>query len=80
MNFALTTSIGAVDLLGEIAGGGSYEQLEKSSISIGIYGFTIRCLSLSKLIETKRAAGRPKDFETITELEILRDDHGKGAA
>jgi hypothetical protein len=80
LNFTLTTTLGAIDLLGEIVGGGSYEQLEKSSISIVIYGFTIRCLSLSKLIETKRATGRPKDFETIAELEILRDERGQGEA
>jgi hypothetical protein len=29
---------------------------------------------LSKLISLKRAAGRPKDFEAIAELEALRED------
>jgi hypothetical protein len=78
LNFTLTTSLGAIDLLGEIVGGGSYDQLERSSISVEAYGLIIRCLSLAKLIETKRAAGRPKDFEAIAELEILRDEHGQG--
>ena len=32
-----------------------------------------RCLDLQKLIDVKRAAGRPKDFEAIGELELLRD-------
>jgi hypothetical protein len=32
------------------------------------------CLKLEKLIEVKRAAGRPKDFEAIAELEALREE------
>lgn len=31
-------------------------------------------LALSKLIEVKRAAGRPKDFEAIAELEVLLEE------
>jgi hypothetical protein len=30
-------------------------------------------LDLDALIRVKRAAGRPKDFEAIAELESLRD-------
>jgi hypothetical protein len=79
LNFTLITNLGAIDLLGEIAGGGSYEQLLKSSKPVEVFGLTIRCLGLAKLIETKRAAGRPKDFEAIAELEILKDWDGPGA-
>jgi hypothetical protein len=32
---------------------------------------TCRILSLEKLIVVKRAAGRPKDFEVIAELEAI---------
>jgi len=35
------------------------------------------CLSLDMLIYVKRAAGRPKDFEAIAELEALREEHGR---
>jgi len=31
-------------------------------------------LNLDRLIEVKRAAGRPKDFEAIAELETIRDE------
>jgi hypothetical protein len=31
-------------------------------------------LTLDKLIEVKRAAGRPKDFEAIAELEAIREE------
>lgn len=36
-----------------------------------LFGLDVRCLSLRRLIEVKRAAGRPKDFEAIAELELL---------
>jgi predicted nucleotidyltransferase len=31
-------------------------------------------VSLEKLIQLKRAAGRPKDFEAIAELQALLDE------
>jgi predicted nucleotidyltransferase len=77
LNFTLTTSMGALDLLGEIVGGGGYEQLLPDTIKIEIGGVECLCLSLERLIEVKRAAGRPKDLETIAELErIQQESHG----
>ena len=32
------------------------------------------CITLDRLIEVKRAAGRTKDFEAIAELEALREE------
>ncbi len=72
LNFTLTSNLGEVDLLGEIAGGGGFVDLEVHSFEIELFGVRCRCLSLDKLIEVKRAAGRPKDLEAIAELEIIR--------
>jgi hypothetical protein len=36
-----------------------------------VFGVDCRCLNLESLIEVKRAAGRPKDFEAIAELEEI---------
>ncbi len=71
LNFTLTTSLGAIDLLGEIAGGGNYENLLPDTERIQLFGVKCLCLNLERLIQTKRAAGRPKDFETIAELETI---------
>jgi len=71
LNFTLTTSLGDIDLLGEIAGGGNYENLAPESIVLEIFGTECRCLNLEQLIHSKRAAGRPKDIESIAELESL---------
>src|SRR5256885_1637185 len=38
LNFTLTTTLGAIDLLGEIVGGGRYEDLLPHTISIEIFG------------------------------------------
>jgi predicted nucleotidyltransferase len=73
LNFTLTTDLGWIDLLGEIAGGGRYEELCPHSITIEVFGLSCRVLDLETLISTKRAAGRPRDFETLSELEILRE-------
>ena len=74
LNFTLTTSFGDLDLLGEITGGGSYERLLPESALIDAFGVRVRCLALEPLIRVKRAAGRPKDFEVIAELEALKDE------
>ena len=72
LNFTLTTAIGDVDLLGEIAGGGGdYDSLVSNAIEVEIFGCRCRCLDLPGLIRAKRAAGRPKDLDTIAELEAL---------
>lgn len=78
LNFTLTTTLGDVDLLGEITGGGSYEDLLPDSIKLVIFGTECWCLGLERLIHVKRAAGRPKDFEAIADLEaILEEERGK---
>ncbi|MCG5054481.1 MAG: nucleotidyltransferase [Myxococcales bacterium] len=74
LNFTLTTDLGDLDLLGEMAGGGTYEQVLEQSMLISVFGYDVRVLSLSALIRAKRAAGRPKDFEAIAELEALLDE------
>jgi hypothetical protein len=77
LNFTLITSLGDLDVLGEVTGGGRYEDLlTKSTIAI-VYGVECRCLDLDTLIHVKRAAGRPKDFEAIAELEALREERDK---
>lgn len=71
LNFTLVTALGDVDLLGEMAGGGTWEQVLPHSLELDVFGRTIRVLDLPALIRAKRAAGRPKDLETVAELEAL---------
>jgi hypothetical protein len=79
LNFTLTTNLGALDLLAEITGGGSYDDLLPYSIRLRLYDVECFCLGLERLIYVKRAAGRPKDLEILAELEaILEEQSGRG--
>jgi predicted nucleotidyltransferase len=78
LNFTLTTSLGDLDLLGEITGGGGYDALLPHSATLSVFGIECRCLGLERLIHVKRAAGRPKDLEAIAELEALKEERDRG--
>ena len=72
LNFTLDTKLGDVDLLGEATGGGTYEQLFLTAELLDAFGHRVPCASIEALIRMKTAAGRPKDFEALAELEALR--------
>lgn len=74
LNFTLSTDLGDIDLLGEITGGGGFSELLPHSEEVTVFGAACLCLKLEKLIELKRAAGRPKDFEAIAELEVILEE------
>lgn len=71
--FTLSTDLGNIDLLGEVAGLGGHEQAREQSVVMELFGMRCRMLSLDALIKTKRAAGRTKDLLALPELEALRE-------
>ncbi len=77
LNFTLRTTLGSIDTLGEVTGGGSFAALLPHTVEATLFGVPCRCLKLDKLIEVKRAAGRPKDLEAIAELEAIREERQK---
>jgi len=77
--FTLVTSLGDIDLLGEIPGGGTYEELSGGAIRLNVFGKICLCLSLSQLIRAKRAAGRPKDLEALAKLEAIDEEQSDSA-
>lgn len=77
LNFTLSTSLGSLDLLGEVTGGGSFSDLLPQTLIIKLHGLDCLCLDLELLIKVKRAAGRPKDFEAIAELEAILEEKQK---
>jgi hypothetical protein len=74
LNFTLMTSLGDIDLLGEIPGGGTYHDLLPGAIALHVFQSKCLCLSLKQLIRSKRAAGRPKDLEALAELEAIEEE------
>ena len=73
MNFTLTTDIGDIDLFGEVAGIGGYKDVKAFSSTLVLSGFQCAILSLNGLIQSKRAAARPKDVLMLRELEALHE-------
>lgn len=73
LNFTLTTDLGDIDLLGDAAGF-DYDQLAGNAVTKQAAGRAVKVVSLQQLIQMKRAAGRPKDFEAISELQALLDE------
>lgn len=74
LNFTFETTMGNVDLLGEVSGGGSFEQLRPFAETKTAFGVQFLSVGLDKLILLKRAAGRPKDFEMVARLEAARQE------
>lgn len=74
LNFTFETAMGNVDLLGEVSGGGNFEQLLRHAEMKSAFGIQFLSVSLDQLIVLKRAAGRPKDFEMLAKLEAARQE------
>lgn len=79
LNFTLTTSDGPIDLLGEVSGIGTYAHARERADKADMFGGTYHFLDLDALIISKKAAGRPKDFEAIAELEAIREERGQSS-
>ena len=71
-NLYLDTDIGQLDCLGEILGIGNFQTVRQHSEIIKVDGHSCRILRIEALINAKKAMGRPKDIETIQQLEVIR--------
>ena len=73
LNFTFSTDVGSLDLLGEVAGVGLYEDVVSGAIMYELFGYLFPVIDIEKLILAKRTAGRPKDMITLPELEAIRE-------
>lgn len=74
----LVTDLGEIDLTFAPSGGlGGFEEWIVHSIVVEIAdGLEVRVAALSDIIDSKRAANRPKDQRALPYLESLRDQIG----
>lgn len=81
-NFTFITPHGDLDVLGDVAGVKSFEELRESSVERDISGILVRVASISDLISMKRAANRTKDklmvaeYLAIAEEQRAAEEHG----
>ena len=68
----LVTDLGEVDIMREIGGVESFEDLWARAVPMDLGGFVVRIASIDDLIAMKRAANRPKDQAHIYELLALK--------
>jgi hypothetical protein len=74
----LTTREGDLDVLDRVDGVGDYARVAAHSEPVEAFDIEFRILDLPTLIRAKRATGRPKDREALLELEVLREERGRG--
>jgi hypothetical protein len=75
--FTLSTDLGILDLMAEVAGVGGFEEAKTHSIQVQAFGRTVWTLDLPSLIQAKRSAGREKDLRLLPELESLLDSQDR---
>ncbi|MBI3195718.1 MAG: hypothetical protein HYZ34_14815 [Ignavibacteriae bacterium] len=73
LNFTLETTLGKIDLLGEVGGVGFYKEVKTHSKEIRVDNFSVWVLNLDALIKSKKFAGRKKDEPVIVELEAIKE-------
>jgi hypothetical protein len=72
LNFTFDTTLGPLDILGEITGVGDYAAAAKDARQ-GSWGpHRIRVISLEKLIASKKAVRRAKDLAALEQLEAIQ--------
>lgn len=72
LNFTLTTTLGDIDLLGEVPGVGGFADLERGAKPVDLFGVQVLVIGLDDLERSKRAAGRAKDLIDLGEIPLLR--------
>jgi hypothetical protein len=72
----LSTDAGDLDVLARPDGAPSFDVLRRRADRFDVGGFVVSVASLDDLIAMKSAAGRPKDRETVAELQAIRRVRG----
>jgi hypothetical protein len=72
-NLYVRTDLGELDLLGQVAGIGGYEDAKAQAVGIELFGLPCSILSLDALIRSKEAMDRPKDRQVALELRAIRE-------
>jgi hypothetical protein len=72
-NLYLTTDLGTLDCLSEVAGIGNYEQVFQRSVVRSMSYGEFRILDLDALIAAKLAVGREKDLDAVRLLRAIKE-------
>lgn len=70
----LQTRLGDLDVLGTIMEASGYDDLIDHTVLVDLEGLRVRVLELSKVIEAKEYAGRPKDLAALPSLRATLNE------
>ncbi|MCI0650258.1 MAG: hypothetical protein L0Z55_00095 [Planctomycetes bacterium] len=70
-NFTFSTALGDLDLLGYLEPVGGYEELIRSAEAYVVGDLELHTISLGDLIKIKRHIRRPKDIQSLVQLEAI---------
>lgn len=72
-NFTFDTEFGPFDVLGDVGGVRSFEELRQGATLKTLWDLPVRVASIDQLIAMKRAANRPKDRLMLEEYVVIAD-------
>jgi hypothetical protein len=73
-NFTFDSPYGSFDILGDVAGISTYDDLRGAATLATIEDVEVRIASIDHLIAMKRAANRPKDKLMVEEYIVIADE------
>lgn len=76
-NFTFSTPVGDLDVLADVAGIKSFEELRGAAEQHELAGVNVPVASLDHLIAMKRAANRPKDRIMVEEYLAISDEEAQ---
>jgi hypothetical protein len=79
-NFTFVTPHGDLDVLADVGGVRSYDELRAEAQIKQLYGFEVRVASIDHLIAMKRAANRTKDKLMLEEYIVIADEQQRAEA
>jgi len=74
LTWFFSTRAGRLDVQQVIDGPGGYPYLAPRAVATEVAGARLAVISLADLVESKEAAGRPKDLAALEELRRLMDE------
>jgi len=76
-NIYLSTDLGVLDILSQAQPAGNFDEIKSRSVEISLYGRKCRVISVDDLIKIKASMNRPKDKQTVLELQLIRQNSNR---
>ncbi len=76
----LETRMGVLDVLGTIEESTAYDDVLADTTMVDLGGFTVRVLSLERLLDVKRKLARPKDQLMALQIEATLEERKKATS